>query len=23
MKDAGIWVVGLDDAAERDLFDIG
>ena len=23
MKDAGIWIVGLDDAAERDLFDIG
>ncbi|MGD9998857.1 MAG: 23S rRNA (guanosine(2251)-2'-O)-methyltransferase RlmB [Ilumatobacteraceae bacterium] len=23
MKDAGIWVVGLDDAADRDLFDIG
>ena len=23
MKDAGIWVVGLDDDAERDLFDIG
>jgi 23S rRNA (guanosine2251-2'-O)-methyltransferase len=22
MKEAGIWVVGLDDAAERDLFDI-
>lgn len=22
MKDAGIWVVGLDDAADRDLFDI-
>jgi 23S rRNA (guanosine2251-2'-O)-methyltransferase len=23
IKDAGIWVVGLDDAADRDLFDIG
>jgi len=23
MKDAGIWVVGLDDAADRDLFDLG
>jgi len=23
MKDAGIWIVGLDDAAERDLFDLG
>ena len=23
MKEAGIWVVGLDDAADRDLFDIG
>jgi len=23
MKDAGIWVIGLDDAAERTLFDIG
>ena len=23
MKDAGIWVVGLDDGAERDLFDLG
>ena len=23
MRDAGIWVVGLDDEAERDLFDIG
>jgi 23S rRNA (guanosine2251-2'-O)-methyltransferase len=23
MKDAGIWVVGLDDSADRDLFDIG
>ena len=23
MKDAGIWVVGLDDAADRDLFSIG
>ena len=23
MKEAGIWVVGLDDAADKDLFDIG
>jgi 23S rRNA (guanosine2251-2'-O)-methyltransferase len=23
MRDAGIWVVGLDDAAERSLFDLG
>ena len=23
MKDAGIWVIGLDDAAERELFEIG
>ncbi len=23
MKDAGIWVVGLDDAADRSLFDLG
>jgi 23S rRNA (guanosine2251-2'-O)-methyltransferase len=23
MKEAGIWIVGLDDAADRDLFDIG
>jgi 23S rRNA (guanosine2251-2'-O)-methyltransferase len=23
MKDAGIWIVGLDDAADRTLFDIG
>ena len=23
MRDAGIWVVGLDDAADRRLFDIG
>jgi 23S rRNA (guanosine2251-2'-O)-methyltransferase len=23
MKESGIWVVGLDDAADRDLFDIG
>ena len=23
MKDAGIWIVGLDDAAERDLFEMG
>ena len=23
MKEAGIWVVGLDDGAERDLFDLG
>jgi 23S rRNA (guanosine2251-2'-O)-methyltransferase len=23
IKDAGIWVVGLDDAADRDLFDLG
>ncbi len=23
MKDAGIWIVGLDDAAERNLFEIG
>ena len=23
MKQAGIWVVGLDDAADRDLFDLG
>jgi 23S rRNA (guanosine2251-2'-O)-methyltransferase len=23
IKEAGIWVVGLDDAAERDLFDLG
>jgi 23S rRNA (guanosine2251-2'-O)-methyltransferase len=23
LRDAGVWVVGLDDAADRDLFDIG
>ena len=23
LNDAGIWVVGLDDGAERDLFDLG
>jgi 23S rRNA (guanosine2251-2'-O)-methyltransferase len=23
MRDAGIWVVGLDDAADRSLFDLG
>jgi 23S rRNA (guanosine2251-2'-O)-methyltransferase len=23
IKDAGIWVIGLDDGADRDLFDIG
>lgn len=23
MKDAGIWIVGLDDAADRELFDLG
>ncbi len=23
MKDAGIWIVGLDDASDRDLFEIG
>jgi 23S rRNA (guanosine2251-2'-O)-methyltransferase len=23
VKDAGIWVIGLDDGADRELFDIG
>jgi 23S rRNA (guanosine2251-2'-O)-methyltransferase len=23
MKEAGVWVIGLDDAADRELFDIG